>query len=223
MEPEQRDRFFQRLLKALYEKEPTQGTFAASGTVQPSEGSTLTSLHVEGAGELQLPLSIADCLKLRRACEQAPFGRGPVTVVDTNVRRCWQVDSSKVTFPGAPTFLSDMVQALAVKAVRALGPDGARMQLEAHFYKLLFYEVGGHFTFHRDTEKEKGMFASLILQLPTQEGHTGGNVVVKHYHEVKELDCSLAGSLGSCYAVFFCRLQARAAKDRVRDEIMPGF
>ena len=30
-------------------------------------------------------------------CEQAPFGKGPETVVDTSVRNAWQIDCKNVT------------------------------------------------------------------------------------------------------------------------------
>ncbi|CAM6088083.1 unnamed protein product [Calypogeia fissa] len=210
---EDRQQFFDNLLNALgprsAEKDSTsRGTFAVCETVKYSEGFILKSLHVEGAGELQLPLSEEDVPKLRRVSEQAPFGKGLATLVDTSVRRCWQVDASKLSFPGIPEFLSDTIQPLAVKAIRALGFDGEGVQLEAHLYKLLLYEEGGHFTFHRDTEKKKGMFATLILQLPTEEGYTGGKLAVKHQKsmktfEEKVFDCHMVSALGFCYTVFF--------------------
>lgn len=41
---------------------------------------------------------------------------------------------------------------------------------------MLIYEKGGHFLKHRDTEKEKNMFGTLIIQPPST--HTGGELVV---------------------------------------------
>ena len=41
---------------------------------------------------------------------------------------------------------------------------------------MLIYKEGGHFLKHRDTEKEKQMFATLIIQLPSV--HKGGELVV---------------------------------------------
>jgi hypothetical protein len=43
--------------------------------------------------------------------------------------------------------------------------------VEARLYKLLLYEPGGHFVTHRDTEKEAGMFATLLICLPVGGGH----------------------------------------------------
>jgi hypothetical protein len=48
---------------------------------------------------------------------------------------------------------------------------------EIRLYKLLLYPVGGHFTFHRDSVKEEGMFATFVAQLPSE--HTGGTLVVR--------------------------------------------
>ena len=41
---------------------------------------------------------------------------------------------------------------------------------------MLLYKKGGHFKKHRDTEKEKGMFGTLIIQLPSI--YTGGELIV---------------------------------------------
>jgi hypothetical protein len=54
------------------------------------------------------------------------------------------------------------------------------VNLEARLYKLLLYEQGGHFAAHQDTEKEKGMIGTLVVQLPCCEGHTGGSLAVRH-------------------------------------------
>jgi len=48
----------------------------------------------------------------------------------------------------------------------------------ASLYKLLFYETGSFFKPHRDTEKEDGMFGTLVIQLPSK--YSGGELLVKH-------------------------------------------
>ena len=142
-EGEQRQVLFTNLLSALSnpvgERQASHGTFAASKAIRPSEGFVLNSIHIEGASELRIPLSVEDIRKLRGVCEQAPG-------------RCWQVDASKVSFPGATDFLLNSIQPLAMQAVRALGLNGPEVQLEAHLHKLVLFEKGGHFTFHRDNE-----------------------------------------------------------------------
>ncbi len=52
---------------------------------------------------------------------------------------------------------------------------------KVNLYKLLLYPAGGHFATHRDTEKEPGMFGTLIVQLPA--GHKGGALAVRHNGE----------------------------------------
>lgn len=51
--------------------------------------------------------------------------------------------------------------------------------VEAELYKLLLYEPGGHFKPHMDTEKVPGMFATLVVQLPSH--FVGGAFVVRHH------------------------------------------
>lgn len=45
------------------------------------------------------------------------------------------------------------------------------------FYKLLLYEKGGLFKPHRDTEKENGHFATMLILLPSI--FTGGEVLLQ--------------------------------------------
>lgn len=116
-----RNQFFANLLSALRPssngKEVTHGIFAASEAIKPSQGFSLKSIYVEGAGRLHLPLSIEDTSKLRDVCEQRMFGKGSTAMTDPTVRHSWQVDASKVSFPGKPTFLSETIQTLAMESV----------------------------------------------------------------------------------------------------------
>ena len=62
------------------------------------------------------------------------------------------------------------------EAAESLGVKPHRVKSE--LYKLLVYEPGGFFKPHRDTEKADGMFATLVVQLPSS--FTGGTFVVSH-------------------------------------------
>ncbi|KAF1778388.1 hypothetical protein GQ600_10321 [Phytophthora cactorum] len=55
-----------------------------------------------------------------------------------------------------------------------LGYKGIPMQCKP--YKMLLYGEGGHFVKHQDTEKEDGMVATLVVQLPSL--HEGGDLAV---------------------------------------------
>jgi predicted 2-oxoglutarate/Fe(II)-dependent dioxygenase YbiX len=60
--------------------------------------------------------------------------------------------------------------------------------VEAKLYKLLIYSENGHFVKHRDTEKEKGMFATMIIQLPCEEGYDGGELLIHHNGRKENFD-----------------------------------
>ena len=157
-------------------------------------------------GEEPLPLPLADAqldsLKARGILEVAPFGKGTDTVVDENVRRALQVDASRVSIGGEGwrAALDSCVASLA----RGLGIDGdSGVEVEARLYKMVFYEAGGFFVKHRDTEKEPGMFGTLAVQLPTVTGFEGGNLIVRHAGKKKTIDWSGDRSTGAIHAAAF--------------------
>ncbi|KAF2140232.1 uncharacterized protein K452DRAFT_213173, partial [Aplosporella prunicola CBS 121167] len=50
--------------------------------------------------------------------------------------------------------------------------------VEAQLYKMLLYGEGAMFKSHQDSEKEPGMFGTLVICLSSD--HEGGAVEVKH-------------------------------------------
>jgi hypothetical protein len=85
--------------------------------------------------------------------------------------------------------------------------------VDAELYKLLLYETGGHFKPHTDTEKVPGMFATLVVQLPSV--FTGGAFVVRH-HEAQR---SFVADESDPAAAFECRYVAHYAD--CTHEILP--
>jgi hypothetical protein len=126
------------------------------------------------------------CLSRPRGSSQSPkqpYGRGEETVIDREVRRTWQVDFAKVRIGGR-----DWEKTLAgLVADIALGL-GVSEPVAADFYKLLVYDTGSFFVDHRDTEKAPGMFATMVLVLPST--HSGGELVIKHVGREVVLDPS---------------------------------
>jgi hypothetical protein len=133
----------------------TKGRFAASGVVA---GAPL--LAIEGVGTLSLPVVPLLLPHLRGAGTDAPYGRGADTIVDASVRRCTQIDVERL---GVPAGFANALKAITQAAAQALGVDG---EVVAHLYKLLVYGPGDFFAPHRDTEKEDGMFGTLVVTLP---------------------------------------------------------
>ena len=122
---------------------------------------------------IPLPLVPRDAETIKSVCRQAPFGRGDETVVDTSVRKTWELNPTqfKLADPGWKDFLNGT---LLKTAREKLGlPD-----VRADLYKLLLYEPGSFFKPHKDSEKAPGMVATMVICLPSK--HEGGNVHLSH-------------------------------------------
>ncbi|MBV9565860.1 MAG: 2OG-Fe(II) oxygenase, partial [Bradyrhizobium sp.] len=133
----------------------------------------MPTIDVDGIGRIAFPILTPQAEHLVAAADAAPYGRGEATVIDREVRRTWQLDPTKVRISGRRW--DETLARLVVDAVRGLGVEGP---VEADFYKLLVYDTRGFFVDHRDTEKAPGMFATMVLVLPSD--HRGGELVVKH-------------------------------------------
>ena len=133
----------------------------------------MPAIELDGVGPIALPLLAVQIAALRAAAERAPYGLGEATLVDPAVRNTWQIDPSRIRIGGRrwPETLAGLV------AEAALGL-GVTEPVTADFYKLLIYEAGGFFVEHRDTEKVPGMFATMVLVLPSD--HRGGELIVRH-------------------------------------------
>ncbi len=153
-------------------------------------------IEVEGIGPIALPLLPAQAAQLIAAAERAPYGRGADTLVDTSVRRTWQIGVDRVCIRGRhwPAMLDGIVE-------RAAMGLGAGAGVEAELYKLLVYDEGGFFLEHRDTEKSPGMFGTLIVALPSL--HTGGELVVRHREREARLDLRCADVSELAWAAFY--------------------
>ena len=87
--------------------------------------------------------------------------------MDTSVRRAWQIDAVKVSVPSTHSddfFTTRIAPALVNLAMAHLGLPTDALAVEAHLYKMLLYEPGGHFKKHRDTEKETGTVYSYFVK-----------------------------------------------------------
>ncbi|ETS04714.1 hypothetical protein M419DRAFT_73614 [Trichoderma reesei RUT C-30] len=144
----------------------SSGDFAVSRRYQ-----TFASPGLRIAGSeavIPLPLTDRDAETIQGACREAPFGRGDQTLVDKSVRKTWELDATQFecTNPSWPAFLSTLLN----DAAAGLGlPD-----VSAKPHKLLLYEKGSFFKRHKDSEKEAGMVATLVVCLPGI--HKGGDV-----------------------------------------------
>ncbi len=123
---------------------------------------------------MAFPLLEAQVGSITASATKAPYGRGEKTILDTNVRNVWQIPAERVHLRGQAW--PDTLAKIVALAAAELGcePEAVRADL----YKLLLYEKGGFFLSHRDSEKADGMFATLVIGLPSD--HTGGDLIVRH-------------------------------------------
>jgi hypothetical protein len=168
------------------------GDFYTTGTIDIFA----PCLEVAGVGPIALPLLPVQAQQLIAVAEQAPYGRGEATLVDTEVRRTWQIDPVRVQIGGRhwEQTLADIV----AQAAAGLGVTGP---VVADLYKLLVYDPGSFFVPHRDTEKAAGMFATLIIVLPSI--YTGGALLVRHRDREVRLDLSCPEPSQVTFAAFY--------------------
>ncbi len=86
-------------------------------------------LTVEGVGPIALPLMPVQAAQLIAAAERAPYGRGEQTLVDTEVRRSWQINPDRVRIKGSGW--ARTLEAIAARAAEGLGVTGP---VAAEFY-----------------------------------------------------------------------------------------
>lgn len=74
-------------------------------------------------------------------------------------------------------------------------------RVAAELYKLLIYDEGSFFVSHRDTEKAPGMFATLVIVLPSI--YEGGELIVRHLGREERLELSCEDPSQVAFAAFY--------------------
>ncbi|MFU8803421.1 MAG: 2OG-Fe(II) oxygenase [Bradymonadaceae bacterium] len=172
------------------------GDYYATGTVV----APMPSIEVEGLGPLAFPLLPEQARRLMEVAEPAPYGRGDETLIDADVRRSRQIDPRQLNIEN--DIWDDTLAAIVKEARSGLGVED---DLSAELYKMLIYEEGGFFVEHRDTEKAPGMFATLVVVLPSFYG--GGELVIRHDDRAVSLALNTSSPSRVSYAAFYadCR------------------
>jgi predicted 2-oxoglutarate/Fe(II)-dependent dioxygenase YbiX len=153
-------------------------------------------LEVDGVGVISLPLLPVQAAELVAVAERAPYGRGTDTLIDTDVRRTWQISAGRVHIGGK--HWAATLQAVLARVAEGLGVSEP---IAAKLYKLLVYDQGSFFVSHRDTEKAPGMFATLVLLLPSVS--TGGELVIRHKEREARLDLKSEEPSEAAFAAFY--------------------
>lgn len=152
------------------------GSFSTSGV----KNFILPGLHINRIGEIGFPLSPLQAKDIIKVSHKAPFGKGSQTITDSAVRSAWEINADQLSFhhenwkPFLKNVLEDTKKGLGIE-------EGT---VTASPYKLLIYETGDFFLPHKDSEKEPGMFGTLVIGLPS--AHTGGELVI-HFDGREEI------------------------------------
>jgi hypothetical protein len=156
------------------------GYFVASG----NKDFIPMGLEIKGVDEISFPIAANQAKAMIKVAHKAPFGKGSQTIVDENVRSAWEIDASKISFKNKKwaACLEDMLKEVKV----GLGLDDKNVS--ANLYKLLIYEQGDFFLPHKDSEKEAGMFGTLIVGLPSK--HSGGPLHIRFNKQEQIIDFS---------------------------------
>ncbi|MEC5160055.1 MULTISPECIES: 2OG-Fe(II) oxygenase [unclassified Janthinobacterium] len=168
------------------------GDFYSAGTSEIAP----PNLSVDGVGLISLPFQQAQLEQLIAVANRAPFGLGAQTLVDTSVRKTWQIDASQLHFGGRHWQRS--LDAIVAQASAGLG---VTEPVVAQLYKLLVYDTGSFFVPHRDTEKADGMFATLVVVLPSV--YTGGELSIRHRERAVNLELARADPSDAAFVAFY--------------------
>lgn len=178
------DAYFKRDLQHCLDHVHHDGTFFAfyhsSTYINPG-------LDIADYRPVGLPLASRDAEALARICKHSPFGKGAETIIDTSVRKTWELDCA--AFDCRNPAWASYLAGLSKRAVDALG---VQVSCRAKRYKLLLYEEGAFFNPHQDSEKVPSMFGTLIVCLPSE--HSGGQVRLIHGGKERVLETAPTSS-----------------------------
>ncbi|MBF0437073.1 MAG: 2OG-Fe(II) oxygenase [Magnetococcales bacterium] len=121
-------------------------------------------------------------------------------MIDTSVRKTWQIHADHVHIGGQRW--QETLKTIVRRSAEGLGVGE---NIKAELYKLLIYEEGGFFLSHRDTEKVDGMFATLVVVMPSV--YSGGELVIRHQERQVRLDLKCDEPSEVAFAAFYadCR------------------
>ena len=181
----EKDLFDATLLKTTLDNIDPPGSFACFGQVEA--GSQNPKVRVFGYGEVSLPLKRASAETLKRLASKTPFGDAETLQGDNdNVLHSCQFEPSSVRIVGAKW--KTTLNKILLDAAYALGLSNLtveKMGIKANLSKVLLYEKGADLKPHRDTRREEGMFATLVVQLPSY--FEGGHDQVSYQGYTKRL------------------------------------
>jgi hypothetical protein len=160
----------------------------------------IPGLHVPGVGAIGLPITTENAKAMIQSSRMSPYGKGTETLVNESVRKSWQLDANQFSLKNP--LWEEQLKIFRDQAITGLGlttakPEEVKMEL----YKLLIYEEGAFFLPHQDSEKADGMFATLVISLPSK--HEGGEVITSHKGESSKFHTASNSEFGFSWAAWY--------------------
>lgn len=152
-------------------------------------------------------LILQDVEKLKSISQMAPYGKGLNIVIDTNMKKTWQIQTSKISSVSPENFFQTTFAEMISNAIANLhlgwlfeNCNDEIAEVEAHMHDLLLYDTGGHYKRHCNFGTEQGnyicqyllivnpilkylvltgIFAVMVLQIPVENGYRGGRLKVE--------------------------------------------
>lgn len=121
------------------------GSFAL---FEPLNNPPNPGIYLNEGGLVGLPLSDRDAEAIIAASHQAPFGKGEETLVDTTVRKTWEVSPGHFELKN-PAW-QPFVKTIVAKVSAGLGVDATGNGVSAELYKMLLYDEGALFKPHQE-------------------------------------------------------------------------
>jgi len=133
---------------------------------------------VSNVGLLKLPLlklSETQAQDLINVCTQTTLGLNSSRITDENIHDSFELKPSH--FEIKLQSWQTNINLLAQRAVNYMtGDKTEEYEINAKLYKMLLYTKNGHFKRHQEkTSKNKHMFGTLVVQLPSE--YTGGEFI----------------------------------------------
>ena len=130
---------------------------------------------VDPCGPIKLSLQEMDASQIIAASHQAPSRRGSDTIIDTTIRRTWELGQDHLSMRNIAALQTVVDKALEM-ACSSLGiveeTGGTSSNIKAELYKLLLYEKGALFRPNTNIEKTPGMVSSFQLELNLERATT---------------------------------------------------
>ena len=191
-------------LKEILDDTDHKGDFCVGKNIStkiPHLSPRITIKGMEDNEQFAYPLIDYQAKRIRSFAEEATVRKGLDTVLDKSIHKAWEIDAAQVKFCDLERWQTALKQ-IVLDCSASLGINTSQQaNVTANLYKLFLYEPGGYLKKHHHTEKESGMFGTLIIQLPSN--FTGGAIHIEHAGEKKTFDFSSNSSEGLYATAFY--------------------